>query len=178
MKKTMDKVPPRLQRMMLNLQPYDMHVHYVPGKFMYLADTLSRAYLPIQNADHEDQEIDYVVHSIIKHLPITTSKLDEFREATARDSTLQTVVKYCKNGWPKAQRNVPANVGTFNTGIFAIRFTFSKALFSPILVLSLLLNCKLKCLRLFMKVILALKSVRRVRVNCCIGHACHTTLNR
>ena len=110
MKKTMDKVPPRLQRMMLNLQPYDLHVHYVPGKFMYLADTLSRAYLPIQNADHEDQEIDYVVHSIIKDLPITTSKLDEFREATARDSTLQTVVKYCKNGWPRAQRNVPANV--------------------------------------------------------------------
>ena len=78
MKKTMDKVPPRLQRMMLNLQPYDLHVYYVPGKFMYLADLLSRAYLPIQNADHEDQDVDHVVHSIIKHLPITTSKLDKF----------------------------------------------------------------------------------------------------
>ena len=98
MKKTMDKVPPRLQRMMLNLQPYDLHVHHVPGKSMYLADTLSRAYLLTQNADYEDQEIDYVDHSTIKHLPITTSKPDEFRKATARDWTLQTVVKYCKNG--------------------------------------------------------------------------------
>ena len=70
MKKTMHKVPLRLQRMMLNLQPYDLHVHYVPGKFMYLADTLSRAYLHIQNTDHEDQEIDYVVHSITCRLPL------------------------------------------------------------------------------------------------------------
>ena len=110
MKKTMDKIPPIFHRMMLNLQPHDLHVHYVPGKFMKLADTLSRAYLLIQNADHEDQEFDYAVRLIIKILPITSSKLEEFREATARDSTLKTVAKYCKDGWPRAQRNVPANV--------------------------------------------------------------------
>ena len=47
MKKTMDKVPLRFQRMMLNLQPYDLDVHCVSDKFMYLAITLSRTYLPI-----------------------------------------------------------------------------------------------------------------------------------
>ena len=110
MKKTMDKVPPRLQRMMLNLQPYDLHIKYVPGKFMYIADTLSRAYAPYQNVDTQDEDVDFVVHSIIKNLPITTAKLDEFREATSNDSTLQKVAKYCQNRWPRSQRNVPVDV--------------------------------------------------------------------
>ena len=78
MKKTMDKVSFRLRRMMLNLQPYDLRVHYVSGKFMCLVDTLSRAYLPIQNDDHEDRKINYVVYFIIKNLPIATSKPEEF----------------------------------------------------------------------------------------------------
>ena len=93
-KKAMDKVTPRLQRMMLNLQPYDLDVYYIPGKFMYLADALSRAYLRIENADHEVQKIDNIVHSIIKNMPITNSRLEKFSKATARDSTLQTVAKY------------------------------------------------------------------------------------
>ena len=45
LKKPLCKAPPRLQRLMLRLQPYDLDVHYVPGKYMYLADTLSRAYI-------------------------------------------------------------------------------------------------------------------------------------
>ena len=110
MKKTMNKVPPRLQRMMLSLQPYDLQVKYVPGKFMYLADALSQALLPIQDAAEEDPDLDYVVHSIIKNLPVTTSKLEEFKDATAQDSTLKTVATCCQHGWPRAQRNVPVDV--------------------------------------------------------------------
>jgi len=111
MKKTMDKVPPRLQRMLLCLQPYDLIVNYVPGKFMYVADTLSRAYL--SDSDLPDNFVDsehdftYVVHSVIENLPVTTSKLDEIRDATACDSILATVMRYCQNEWPRTQRNVP-----------------------------------------------------------------------
>ena len=42
-KKPLFKVPPHLQRMRLCLQKYDIKVKYVPGKFQYIADTLSRA---------------------------------------------------------------------------------------------------------------------------------------
>ena len=42
-KKPLFKVPPRLQRMRLCLQKYDIKVKYVPRKFQYIADTLSRA---------------------------------------------------------------------------------------------------------------------------------------
>ena len=37
--------PKRLQRMLMRLQTYDVKVSYHQGKEVYLADTLSRAYL-------------------------------------------------------------------------------------------------------------------------------------
>ena len=42
--------PKRLQRMLLRLQKYSLDVCYVKGEKMYLADTLSRAYLPEVNS--------------------------------------------------------------------------------------------------------------------------------
>ena len=42
MKKPLSVVPPRLQRMLLQLQTYDLHFLYVHSKNIPLADTLSR----------------------------------------------------------------------------------------------------------------------------------------
>ena len=44
--KPLNNAPARLQRMLLRLQKYDIRVKYTPGKELYVADTLSRAYLP------------------------------------------------------------------------------------------------------------------------------------
>ena len=41
--------PPRIQRIRLKLQKYDLKLAYVPGKYMYTADTLSR---PNQNENN------------------------------------------------------------------------------------------------------------------------------
>lgn len=38
-------MPKRLQRMMLELQKYDIDLHYLPGSKMFIADTLSRDFL-------------------------------------------------------------------------------------------------------------------------------------
>ena len=43
-KKPLFRVPPRLQRMRPRLQKYNLKMRYVPGKFLYIADTLSRAF--------------------------------------------------------------------------------------------------------------------------------------
>ena len=70
LKKPLCKAPPILQRLMLRLEPYDLDLHYVPGKYMYLADTLSRAYIQGEgNADLED-ELNRVVHSIVPNIPV------------------------------------------------------------------------------------------------------------
>ena len=42
--KSLFKASPHLQRMMLQLQKYNYKLEYVPGKLMYVPDTLSRAY--------------------------------------------------------------------------------------------------------------------------------------
>ena len=41
-KKHLDKAPPRISRMLLRIQEYDVTVKYVPGKDIQLADALSR----------------------------------------------------------------------------------------------------------------------------------------
>ena len=44
-KKQLIKVPPRIQRPIMRMQPYDVYVKYRKGTEMYVADALSRAYL-------------------------------------------------------------------------------------------------------------------------------------
>jgi hypothetical protein len=44
LKKPLYAAPKRLQRMLLQLQKYDIRLQYTPVKEMYIADTLSRAY--------------------------------------------------------------------------------------------------------------------------------------
>ena len=44
--KPFSQAPPRLQKMLLQLQEYDINLVYKRGKEMYLADTLSRGYPP------------------------------------------------------------------------------------------------------------------------------------
>lgn len=57
-KKSILSAPKRLQRMMLRLQRYDLDVSYKKGAHMYLADTLSRAYLQtVRNPDNDDVEV-------------------------------------------------------------------------------------------------------------------------
>lgn len=51
-KKSLISAPKRLQRMMLRLQKYNLTVVYKKGSEMYLADTLSRAF--IQSSRNED----------------------------------------------------------------------------------------------------------------------------
>ena len=46
--KPLCSVPPRLQRMLLRLQKYDLAVKYVSGKSLHVANTLSRAHACLQ----------------------------------------------------------------------------------------------------------------------------------
>ena len=47
--------PKRLQRVLLRLQLYSLDVTYVRGSEMYIADTLSRAYIPGNSIVHADR---------------------------------------------------------------------------------------------------------------------------
>ena len=114
-KKPLFKVPPRLQRMRLRLQRYDLKVRYVPGKFLYIADTLSRAFdqsnVPTDSDMHHEME--HLIHSVITNLPISDVKLMELRELNYSDPTMQMLHKYAREGWPEHKRNVPSPLKSF-----------------------------------------------------------------
>ena len=57
LRKPLHEAPRRLQRMMMELQRYDLTVNSLKGENMYLADTLSRAFLPIIEYDYDNDEI-------------------------------------------------------------------------------------------------------------------------
>lgn len=49
-KKPLAEVPVHLQRMMMNLQLYDLDVQYIPGKYLFIVDTLSKT--PVEASDN------------------------------------------------------------------------------------------------------------------------------
>ena len=114
-KKPLFKVPPRLQRMRLRLQKYNLKVRYVPGKFLYIADTLSRAFdqsnAPTDDDMHHDME--HFIHSVIIDLPISDVKLMELRELNCSDPTMQMLHRYAMEGWPQHKRDVPPSLQPF-----------------------------------------------------------------
>ncbi len=99
-KKPLQKAPPRLQRMLMKLQPYDLQVSYKPGKELKIADALSRAFLEEETEQLLDRDLE--VHQLSECLPMSEEKFRAVKEATvAADKELQMVMAAVKTGWPK-----------------------------------------------------------------------------
>ena len=107
MKKPIARASPRVQRMMMRLQRYN------PGKDLFLADTLSRAYVQ----DHHDKEllddIEVMVHSVIQEIPASPVKLEEIRRATADCTELQQLRQVVMSGWPVTRKSVPREIEAY-----------------------------------------------------------------
>ena len=113
-KKPLTKVSPRLQRLLLRLQKYEVSITYVLGKYMYVADTLSRAYSdepPSEQELRDDMEV--IVQSLVERLPVTQEKLSHMKVATAQDEILQMLSKVVRNGWPSHKSKLPASVAYY-----------------------------------------------------------------
>ncbi|CAF4891510.1 unnamed protein product [Pieris macdunnoughi] len=106
-KKPIYNIPPRLQRIMLRLQPYDLNVIYKPGKYLYVADTLSRAALPEQSLHDLDSDLDLHVNLVIRSLSISPNKLKSIQEQTSQDKELSLLSKCCIEGWPEHKKLLP-----------------------------------------------------------------------
>ncbi|XP_063046009.1 uncharacterized protein K02A2.6-like [Engraulis encrasicolus] len=110
-KKHLSKAPGRLQRMLLQLQRYDLRIVYTAGKEMHVADTLSRAVVSDCKDDvKEDLFEERVVHAMEATAALDEDTLSKLKGATATDSTLQQVIELHKKGWPRRQRSVPTNL--------------------------------------------------------------------
>ena len=114
LKKPIANAPPRLQRMMLQLQKYDLHIVHVPGKEIPIADSLSRIYtVNSNNCNDISVDLDMVVHSIMNNVPVSPNKLAEIKKESLSDPNLQTVSHFIKNGWPSNRKACPTHIHEF-----------------------------------------------------------------
>ncbi|PIK38385.1 hypothetical protein BSL78_24770 [Apostichopus japonicus] len=84
--KNLCAAPPRLQRMLLRLQGYDVTIQYRPGRELLIADALSRLNPIDEHNEH---------------------KLNTIKDATKDDQELVALTEIVVNGWPERQREVP-----------------------------------------------------------------------
>lgn len=106
-KKPLHAAPARLQRMLLQLQSYNLEFIYKKGKELFLADTLSRAYpdnLPEENDCNYD---------VITVLSISPSRMTELQQETLADPTLQKLTSVIRKGWPDQVRDVSDEIKPF-----------------------------------------------------------------
>ena len=82
----------RLQRMLSRLQPYDCVIKYLPGREMVTADALSRL-SPLDEFQVSDMNVK--VHHLIRITPV---KMEEFKEETAKDETMQLLSRQVIQG--------------------------------------------------------------------------------
>ncbi|PFX11932.1 Transposon Tf2-8 polyprotein [Stylophora pistillata] len=104
----------RLQRL-LRLQQYDAEIRYRPGREMYLADALSRAYLTQSFLGTQRSETQKEVESIhaVDYLAISEQQLSEIKQETAKDPTLQTLKNAILRGWPENSSSTPKEVSEY-----------------------------------------------------------------
>ena len=91
--------PKRLQRLLIRLFQYDVEVCYKPGKEMYLADTLSRAYIECNEQSVTEKETESI--NMMDYLPVSQSTQSEVERASSEDTELQAVKYYIQKGWPE-----------------------------------------------------------------------------
>ncbi len=108
--KSIHKASPRLQLMLLKLLRYNLHIKYVKGSKMYIADTLSRAYIEgDQSSPFENARI----HSVTATVKVSGEKLVSIRESTESDPMLQKLKGYIYNGWPLHRSSIPYELQPF-----------------------------------------------------------------
>ena len=91
--------PPRLQRMLLQLQQYDVTIRYRPGKEMLLTDALSRCPSWASGEIKLDMRVDYIAFS--------KTWIAKLKDTTKEDPILGTVYQLTQQGWPHQRRHTP-----------------------------------------------------------------------
>ncbi|GBO41607.1 Transposon Ty3-G Gag-Pol polyprotein [Araneus ventricosus] len=102
----------RLQRIKIKLLKYQLNLKYLPGKFMHIADLLSRSFNE-KEIQLDDEDMIETVHTLTKQLQMSEIKKREFKEATLKDQGLKKVQQYWETGWPNSIDKVPKEARSY-----------------------------------------------------------------
>ena len=117
MKKPLSVTHPRLQRMLLQVQRYQLHVEYVPGKDVLMADALSRAQLPTyeDSDDNLTDDTEVMIYSFINSIPCSAIRWKQLQTMTAQHESFQHLKHVIRDGWPDRIADVPEIVRPYWT---------------------------------------------------------------
>ena len=115
LRKPLGQATKRIQSLMMRMFRYDFEFLWFKGNELYLADTLSRAY-PENLTDLPDSRI-----LMVEAIKIPDCRMEEIRQATARDPQFQILSKCILEGWPDLRSQTPEEVKIY----FDIRDTLS-----------------------------------------------------
>ena len=109
--------PKRLQRMKLRLRKYPLKVTKKPGPQMFISDTLSRAALPISHDSPDYVIFQFSPEEKLCHkmeetdqeeaVFVTDQRLEDVRQETSKDASLQTLMTLIMKGWPDNKHETP-----------------------------------------------------------------------
>ena len=111
-KKSLLKCPKRLQSMLLQLQKFSVNVQYKPGNKMYIADALSRDYLPNKLSCVDNTNVIFAfeeVNSVImtENVAVTDERLEDIKQKGLHDKEMQMLKNVIITGWPNNCKDVP-----------------------------------------------------------------------
>ena len=107
--KSLDSLPPRVLRFRLGLDCFQYMFVHVPGKQLYIADTLSQVPVssPTKTDTVHEELAEMAVTGHFNHLPAGPSTLDGYRHAQDSDQLCTTINGYCRDGWPAKSEILP-----------------------------------------------------------------------
>lgn len=98
----------RITRLLLKTISYDLRVQYLPGKLMFVADALSRDYLP---CNPNDEVLITQVHAVSSVVANNVECI--YAKATTNDQVLQQVIHFNKEGWPDNSKSMSKELKHF-----------------------------------------------------------------
>ena len=97
--KSLDTLPPQVLHFCICLMRFQYSINYVPGKTLYMADTLSRAPLDV-SATEMTSDTERFIQSVIVALPATKDNLDSYCIAQREDPICSKLMEFCDSSWP------------------------------------------------------------------------------
>ena len=119
--KPIHSAPPRLQRMLMQIQGYNFTVRYRPGKQMILADALSHSPNAENNSfiqldlrvDGLDMQLEDHTLKTIALINFSESKQKQLQTETSNDPILRELMDTTMVGWPEGIKKLPADLRAY-----------------------------------------------------------------
>ena len=102
MRKPISAAPPRLSRMLLQLQKYSIDVIHKSGKDIPVSDFLSHSSLS-DTFENLSAGLDVHVHAVLQQLFVTDKRLEAVQQAILQDRQMQALQNMIVQGWPETR---------------------------------------------------------------------------